>query len=171
MYRIPAEVFQHAIEKLLQGNVRRFALLLQPGTAKSTKRLIIKASGLEIVLLGEPHGPMEMTHPPTASELQTQIDLAQHSIVISGSGNAEGPVCLQSLRVSNGANVNGGLIQLLDQNEEGQSKPAGLGLHVKATGCVFDNSEACVDGGGLQIFKASLSLELCRLNKMSAGQV
>ena len=169
VYRISAEDLENTLDRLLKGNVRKFALLLGPGTARLTKRLTIKASGLEIVLAGEPHDLWEVTRPPTATELRTKIDLTQHSIIVSGSGEAEASVCLQDLRVLDGENRNGGAVQVINKRQEGLSEPAGL--HVKATRCVFDSSQAILDGGGIQIFGASLHMELCVLNKLHAGQV
>ena len=44
-------------------------------------------------------------------------------------------------------------------------------LRVQALRCVFDSSEACGDGGGICLVKASLELELCLLSKLSALKV
>ena len=106
VYRIIAEDFERAIDGLLlrSKSIHRFALFLSEGHARVKKDLKIQHSSvdvlnssveLDIVIAGQlPAGWTKMTQPPTAAQLTTHIDLAQHAVFIS-SGGAETRVCLQ----------------------------------------------------------------------------
>ena len=105
VYRITAEDLQRVIDKLRSHNVQQYALLLNQGNARIQKTLEIVQNGtqglLDIVIAGQlPQGWAEMTQPPTAAQLTTRVDLAWHSIFISG--GAGSVVCLQDLHLSNG---------------------------------------------------------------------
>ena len=106
VYRIAAEDLERVINVLHSTKILRFALLLQQGTARLTKNLVLTKStaGMHIVIAGQaPRGWLGMSQPPTAKQLTTHVDLAKHKIFIMGGGSAEKTsVCLEHLHLSNG---------------------------------------------------------------------
>ena len=121
MYRIAAEDLERALDELIGKDIRRFSLVLGPGTAVLSKVLTLGSldgsSELEIVIAGEQPVAVTqqvgMTRPPAATELTTHIDLAQRSIFITAPGGA---VCLQDLHLHNGKSLKGGAFQVLGRS-------------------------------------------------------
>ena len=144
VYRIAAEDLERALDELIGKDIRRFSLVLGPGTAVLSKVLTLGSldgsSELEIVIAGEQPVAVTqqvgMTRPPAATELTTHIDLAQRSIFITAS---RGAVCLQDLHLHNGKSPKGGAFQVLGRSAGFSSANKGKIIVVKH-GAVWINA-------------------------------
>ena len=110
-YTVAAEDFERAVAELHRNEIRRYLLQLTAGTALLTETMIIRSrpnnlhdQALDIVIAGQqPQGWLSTTQPPTSTEIETHINLQQHSIEVSQEApEARTAFCMMDLRLHKG---------------------------------------------------------------------